>query len=347
MNAQYYFDIGISFIKNGKLKEALTCFEESTKLQPDFPNANFGVGVCLIKLGDIAKGNAIILKAARLGSLEAQSYIKSGNIVDNTKFSFNTTSSIEGGEGTIRAQPVCANPSNSENSETQTNPSNEDNFNALDWKKIGLKHLHRHELQKARDAFVKSVQLRADDDYALRELARIYTSLNQTREAIHAYESAYKVNPKDKQVLLELVPLYKQLGQSDNLINALEDYANTYPDLIEPCSDLAEIYYVTKSYDKSAEKFAQAISLCQDWDCDRISLLNKRLLQCEYQLNNFEFVYDYFDEYRYCSSPHSDPEYIDVLKIFLESCLRLKDHEQAQNIHDEIISIDPNAFKKQ
>ena len=74
MDAKYYFDTGMSFIENGELKKALACFEESAKLQPDLADANFGVGVCKVKLGDKVNGEAAIRKAARLGCKEAQSY---------------------------------------------------------------------------------------------------------------------------------------------------------------------------------------------------------------------------------------------------------------------------------
>lgn len=74
MNAQYFFDLGMSFIEKDKFKEALTSFEKSTRLQPDFADANFGIGVCKIKLGDKAKGEAAIRKAAQLGCKEAQLY---------------------------------------------------------------------------------------------------------------------------------------------------------------------------------------------------------------------------------------------------------------------------------
>jgi len=74
LNAQYFFNTGMSFIGNENYKDALACFEESVKLQPDFADANFGVGVCKIKLGLTTEGEKDVLKAARLGCKEAQLY---------------------------------------------------------------------------------------------------------------------------------------------------------------------------------------------------------------------------------------------------------------------------------
>jgi|GEM_PF-1037346 len=92
MDAQYYFDTGMSFIEKGELKKALTCFEESAKLQPDFADANFGVGVCKVKLGDKVNGEASIQKAARLGCKEAKSYFDTlHDAAINTTFDSNGT----------------------------------------------------------------------------------------------------------------------------------------------------------------------------------------------------------------------------------------------------------------
>lgn len=92
MDAKYYFDTGMSFIEKGELRKALTCFEESAKLQPDFADANFGAGVCKVKLGDKANGEAAIRKAARLGCKEAQSYFDlCHDTAINTTFDSNGT----------------------------------------------------------------------------------------------------------------------------------------------------------------------------------------------------------------------------------------------------------------
>ena len=92
MNAQYFFETGLSFIKNGNYKDALACFEEAVKLQPDFADASFGVGVCKIKFGDIVNGKNSISKAARLGYKEAQLYLDNpGNNINETSFHANTS----------------------------------------------------------------------------------------------------------------------------------------------------------------------------------------------------------------------------------------------------------------
>ncbi len=77
MNAQFYFDTGMMFIEKRKYEEAISCFEESVKLNPNFSDAYFGIGVCKIKLGDAANGEKEIVKSAKPGNIQAKEYIDS------------------------------------------------------------------------------------------------------------------------------------------------------------------------------------------------------------------------------------------------------------------------------
>ncbi len=118
MNAQYFFETGMYFIKNDNYKDALACFEEAVKLQPDFADASFGVGVCKIKFGDIVKGKDSLLKAARLGCKEAQLFLdNSENNINKTSFhkdesvvaNYNTKTSdrmlSDGRDAKVESQP--------------------------------------------------------------------------------------------------------------------------------------------------------------------------------------------------------------------------------------------------
>lgn len=109
MNAQYYFDTGMSFIEKGKYKEALSCFEESVKLQPDFADANFGIGVCKIKLGDTVNGEATILRAARLGNIDAQSYFEGRHDAANKTTHSSNIASVDNHHSNTNSYTSCEN----------------------------------------------------------------------------------------------------------------------------------------------------------------------------------------------------------------------------------------------
>ncbi|HML53507.1 MAG TPA: RDD family protein [Solidesulfovibrio magneticus] len=85
MNAQFYFDTGMMFIEKRKYEEAISCFEESVKLNPNFSDAYFGIGVCKIKLGDAVNGEKAIVKSAKLGNIQAQKYIDSQRLETKDK----------------------------------------------------------------------------------------------------------------------------------------------------------------------------------------------------------------------------------------------------------------------
>ena len=109
MNAQFYFDTGMMFIEKGKYKEAISCFEESLKLKPDFADAYFGIGVCKIKLGDTANGEDAILKSASLGNIHARSYATTQYNDSNSSDNPTTTTPINDDMTINFTPPSCDN----------------------------------------------------------------------------------------------------------------------------------------------------------------------------------------------------------------------------------------------
>lgn len=72
-----YYDMGIAVYHKGDKERALKCFETAIKFSPGYANAYNNMGVVFVDLGNEQAAIASFVRAARLGSQDAQHLLKS------------------------------------------------------------------------------------------------------------------------------------------------------------------------------------------------------------------------------------------------------------------------------
>ncbi len=98
-----------------------------------------------------------------------------------------------------------------------------------EWYEEGEEYLKKEELEKARNAFEKALELDPFYPQALCGISKILWKQGEFRESIEKLNKALEIDPNDPDVIKQCAGIFIQLGQKDDALEVLRSYLNRNP----------------------------------------------------------------------------------------------------------------------
>jgi tetratricopeptide (TPR) repeat protein len=115
--------------------------------------------------------------------------------------------------------------------------------------------LEEGDLEQARDAFRRALELHPDDASALVDLGHLSFASGDTEEALACFRRAAEKEPQNADALRALVDLNRRRGRTDEAIGAARVLAEARPDDALPAIDVADLALELGSLDEAEASF--------------------------------------------------------------------------------------------
>jgi len=227
--------LGAIFVRQNRLQEALSSYEESIKVNPNYVQAYNNLGVCMYKLGKIHEAIQSYQKAIKINSNHPEAH---NNLGTAYKTLGENEKSISCFKKAIEIQPNNADAHNN----------------------LGTTLKETGKITESIQSCQKAIEINPDHSDAHNNLGTIYKKLKKYEKSIYHYEKTIKINPKSPVAYSNLGNIYKILGDYKKAVNlhekALEidnHYADAYFNLGTIFEALNKVEQSIKYYEKAIE----------------------------------------------------------------------------------------------
>lgn len=255
-----YCKLGEAYLKKGKTKEALDCFQKTLAIQPGFAYAHLHVGTIMASQGNPDKAEEHYLAAIRSRPVFTEAYSRLGRLLlDEGK----TEEALK-----VFHQALLMNPKSREMSnygvaliksgrkeeafQYLSRIIKKDPGNALAYKNLGILKLVEGKMDEAVEYFSLALKNNPDLSEAHRNLAAIYSQRGDMQNAeVHLLHVA-RIEPGSENAQYNLGVFYLQQGEKERSRERFDKALK-----INPYS--AESHYAYGLYSNSVEHLDEAI----------------------------------------------------------------------------------------
>ena len=126
--------------------------------------------------------------------------------------------------------------------------------------------LEEGELERARDAFRRALELHPDDASALVDLGHLSFASGDTEEALACFRRAVEKEPQNAEALRALIDLNRRQGRSDEAIEAARSLAEARPEDPLAAIDVADLSLELGALDEAEAAFRRLREFDDDPD---------------------------------------------------------------------------------
>jgi tetratricopeptide (TPR) repeat protein len=289
-DATYWYNLALPFIAEGRLSDALSCYQKALQLKPDLTPAIVNMGNVLQELGRADEAISCYQKALRLQPENASAYLNMGNAFqDKAKFQ-EALSCYE--------QALGLNP---DFVEAYYNKGNA-------FKAEGRLH-------EAIACYEKAVKLRPDDFNALYNMGNAHQELNKLNKAISLYRKALEIRPDDPGPHNNMGNCFKSQGKFDEAVSCYKKALEMNPYCAEAFYHLANAKKTTPDDRKEILRLADQLNESELTE-DGCIYKNFALGKIHDDLGQFEEAFEYYrlgnhqERLKHQFNPESHGEYI-------------------------------------
>ncbi|HEV2046172.1 MAG TPA: tetratricopeptide repeat protein [Chthoniobacterales bacterium] len=165
-----YNNLGIALVERGEVDEAISQYDKSLQLHPDYAQAHYNLGNALLQKGKVAEAIAQCEEALRLQPNDADAHVALGNALLTGQ---NVDEAIAHYSKALELHP--------------------DDSTA--YYNLGNAMLAKGEVAKAAAHYQKALELQPNVAEAHIQLGNVFLRNNNGRQAISHYEAALKISP--------------------------------------------------------------------------------------------------------------------------------------------------------
>ena len=226
--AKQIFNAGEHLEQEGKLEQAIACYQQATNLHPENYFYHYKLGSLLRQQEQLEEATASFIQAISFNSNDSWSYHGLGEICSHKRDFANAIKYYQ--------QAIDLNPD-------------------FSWSHYNLGRIfqQQQQLELAQSCYEKAINIDADFFWSHYFLAEILTELNQTEAAIFHYQEAVKLNP---QFYESYYPLARHLHDRGELDRA----AKYYYRVIEVNQENYDCYYYLGETLIYLNRFAEAVN---------------------------------------------------------------------------------------
>ncbi|MFW6160983.1 MAG: tetratricopeptide repeat protein [Acidobacteriota bacterium] len=252
---------GVTCLLQGNDQEALTCFQEAARINPNHSRAWCAAGSTSFNLKNFTEAKSALQRSVETDPQNDQAYYWLGL----TCLRLNQPQ--EAAQSLIQA--------------TQLNPENPDAFYNL-----GIAFEETGQLSDAAQAYERFVAINPGPAWTgLNQLGSVYMEMGQFEKAIGVFDKVIQNNPQDLKATYNLAAAYDNSG---NFPQAAELYQRLIQ--LNPNDSLSYLSLLFRLYHK-AEDFPKAIEVCHE-----LIQLNPQNPQNHYNLGITHFRMEEYDQ---------------------------------------------------
>ena len=239
--AQRAFELGFSFAKEGKNTEAIEAFRGAVKLDPDFTEAHFSLGVLLARQGKKNYGPAMqqFLEVLRLSPRDVDAHVNISNLLEE-----------EGDIGASVAAMRKAVAFAAEKTELYV--------------MLGQKQDKAGQYPESVESFREALKSGRSLPRAHFGLGMALKHLRNFEAAALEFETVLRVNPSDPIAHFELGFVLAEQDRTAEAASQLEEAARLQPDMAEVYAELGRVYRALNRLADSEAALRTAIRLKAD-----------------------------------------------------------------------------------
>jgi tetratricopeptide (TPR) repeat protein len=238
-SASEHMDLGIEYIEQGQLEEAIAEFKAVIELEPDNPDAHRNLGTAYGEQGKWEEAAAAYEKAIELAPDFGEAY---GDLVAAYFGLGKIAEAIAAGEKAIELAPNYAMAHNN----------------------LGVAYAMQNRLDEAIAETQKAISLDPNEEMAHNNLGRLYSNQGKFNEAIAELEEALRIKADYMEAHYNLALTYARQKEYDKAIAKYEEVLKIEPDHTGSHFDLGIIYRDLGMSDKAIAEFETYLQLRPD-----------------------------------------------------------------------------------
>lgn len=206
---------------------------------------------------------------------------------------------------------------------------------------IGVIYAIQKNYEDAKNYFIKCLNIKPNDLSANQNLANSLLELSLFENALDRYEICIRINPKLSKLWCFKGIALKKLKRQDEAIVSLEKSINLDKDFEIPYFHLGSIYRSLKLFEKSIEIYESALSIFNNKEILEVIYTNLSGTYLDIKNNVFGEDYSKVREFAKNALKINPKNYIALNNLAMSYLFELK-HKETENLLNEVIKIKPN-----
>ena len=257
--------LGAVFVSQNELQKALTNYNKSIKINPDYAQAYNNLGACMYKLGKITEAIQSYQKATEIQPNHADAHNNLGvafkELGENEK-------SIKCYQKAIEIQPNHADAHNN----------------------LGTAFKELNEYKKSIHHYEKTIQINPNSPIAYSNLGNTYKRLGEYEKAISFHQKAIKIDPKYVDALYNLGTVFDGLNEFEQATSSYTKAVEIQPD--HPSANANLLFNTCWSnnnskYLKIATKYCETIPRYDDKELINYKTQSKKVMKVGFISGDF------------------------------------------------------------
>lgn len=194
----------------------------------------------------------------------------------------------------------------------------------------GREHQTKGDLIKAKESYLKVLEIMPKHSYSLLSLGAIELALNQPKKAIPLLEQVIEINPRSQEAHYLLGQAYINSGRFDKAIKEFKASLEIEPQYTEAIYALAVVYNVSGQYRQAVDYLTRSLELMPEGDLEIYTALGSSHIS----LKEYGPALDYYQK-----ALKLEPENIVILSGLSEALYNLNRGREAISYLKKIIEI--------
>jgi tetratricopeptide (TPR) repeat protein len=223
------------------LEDAMKCFMEALKKNPQHSKALEGKGIVLCEMGKVEEGLKNLDKAIEADPKSVEALYKKGKILNKMGKSKDATTTFS----KIMETPFSYNVT----------------YDPDCWVAKGLACFELSRYEDSLDFYDKALGINPDDPRAWNGKAEALTKLGEYTQAVKCYEKAIRVKPKSEQAWHGKATALRFSGETDESLKSYDKAIEINPEFVEAWYDKGTLLSVLKRFTEALDCFTEVLDL--------------------------------------------------------------------------------------
>lgn len=268
--AEAYFNMGIALKKKGDLEAAIYSYKQALKINPDFAGALNNIGNILKDKGDIEAAINNYKQAIKIKPDNAETYFNLGNILSEKK---DLEAAINCFDLALKLKPTY--------------------FKA--YLNMGIALKDSGDLEAAIDCYKKAIKIRPNSFEAYNNMGIALKSKGDIEAAIDCYKKTLEIKPDESKVYINLCSLLEKSNNLTELRKVISEAKNLLSKFPDDLLIFESLYYFRLKKYNLAQKLITKVNIEQVESIRRPLFLQMKARIHHYQ-KNYKLAYDAFVE---------------------------------------------------
>jgi len=232
VGVEAFYNMGYAFHRDGKLHDALVCYQKAVEIKPDYAEAYHNMGIVLKDQGRLSEAMSCFQKALQLKPDLAQAYSNTGNVF---RYQGKLSEAVSCFQKAVQLRPDYAGA----------------------YYNMGSTFQDQGKSDEAIACYQKALEIKPDYAEAYNNMGTVLQDKGELDEAISCFEKALRLEPDHAEAYNNMGSTFQQQGRSDEAIAWYQKALDTKPDYAGAINNLAHQLRQTCSWQELGDVTAK------------------------------------------------------------------------------------------